>query len=161
DAAVDDDASVENLVAFLALLLTPEDAAERCQGQQVTLIGSDDEGELGHEHHDQDLKKTLRAPFGNAVADDQCEEVGAADSEKTSNGSADEPLQTHHAQLPFEDDDRRSDQCADTRIHIAGQTEGLNDVASNRYNDEKKKTYKNEIHGIPPRGCSMPVCPNH
>ena len=48
-----------------------------------------------------------------------------------------------------------------TRIHIAGQSEGLNDEAGNRYNDEKKKTYKNEIHGKPPRGCSLPVCPYH
>jgi hypothetical protein len=33
--------------------------------------------------------------------------------------------------------------------------EGPDDEAGNGYNDYKKKTYNNNIHGKPPRGCSV------
>src|SRR6266487_4625690 len=95
----------------------------------------------------------------NAIADDEGKQVGPADAEEASDGGADQPLEADGPQLPLEHDDRRSDQDTHARIHIAGQSEGLNYEASNRYNDDKKKTYKNEIHGKPPRGCSVPTLP--
>ena len=55
DAAVDDDAGVENLVALLALLLAAEDAAQRRQVQQVALVGADDQSDVGHEQHDREI----------------------------------------------------------------------------------------------------------
>ena len=47
------------------------------------------------------------------------------------------------------------------RPRLRVNPKGLNDKAGNRYNDDKKKTYKNKIHGKPPRGCSLPICPYH
>src|SRR5579862_6087540 len=124
DASVDDDAGVENLVAFLALLLTAEDAAEGGQVQQVSLIGADDEADVGHEQHDQDLQEALGVALRNAIANDEGEEVSATDSEETSNGGADEPFEADHAELPFEDDDCCAEQCAHGRVQVAGKPKG-------------------------------------
>ena len=59
DAAVDDDAGVEDLVALLALLFAAEDAAQRRQVQQVALVGADHQADVGHDHHDHDLQEAL------------------------------------------------------------------------------------------------------
>src|ERR1700687_1364953 len=120
DAPVDDDAGVENLVAFLALLLAAEDPSERGQVQQITLVGPDDEAHIGHQQHDQDLQEALGVSFGNAVADDQSKQVSATDAEETPDGGADESLQTHGAQLPLEEHDGCPEQCAHARVYIAG-----------------------------------------
>ena len=48
NAPVNDDAGVENLVAFLALLLATKDPAERRQIQQISLVGPNDEAHVGH-----------------------------------------------------------------------------------------------------------------
>src|ERR1035438_6633006 len=158
-AAVDDDAGVENLVGLLARLLAAEDSAQSRQVQQVAFIGSDDQADVRHQEHDEDLQEALGVSLGNAAADDQGEEVGATDAEEASDGGADQPFEADGAQLPFEHNDSRTDQCAHARVNIAGLPERLNDEAGSRYNDDKKKTYKNEIHGKPPRGCSLPICP--
>ena len=62
DAAVDDDAGVENLIDALALLLAAEDAAQRRQVEQVALVGADDQADVSHQQHDQYLQETLSRP---------------------------------------------------------------------------------------------------
>src|SRR5882724_5833704 len=104
DAAVDDDAGVEDLVHLLALLLAAEDAAERGQVEQVTFVSADDQADVGHQHHDQQLEKTLGAAGDQAVLNDVAEEEGAQDSEDAADNGADEPLEAHHPQAAFKQD---------------------------------------------------------
>ena len=68
DAAVDDDAGIENLVALLALFLAAEDAAQRRQIEQVSFHGAHDQAHVGHEQHDQNLQEALRVAWRQAVA---------------------------------------------------------------------------------------------
>ena len=160
NSAVDDNAGVEDLIAFLTLLLAAEDAAQSCQVQQIALVGPDNQANVRHQKHHQNLQETLRVALRNAAADDQSEKVRAADAEDTANGRPDQPFQADGAQLPFEKDDSGAQQCADSRICIAGQSERFNDEAGYGNNDNKKKTHKNDIHGTPPREC-LPICPYH
>src|SRR5262249_18782889 len=73
DAAVDDDAGIQNLVALPRLLLAAEDAAERGQIQEISLVRANDQAHVGHQKHHQDLQEALGMAFGDAVADDQGE----------------------------------------------------------------------------------------
>ena len=60
DAAVDDDAGVQDFVAAFGLLLAAEDAAQRGQIQQVALAGAHHQAHVGHQQHDEKLQKALR-----------------------------------------------------------------------------------------------------
>src|SRR5207248_2300484 len=121
------------------------------------LVGTHNQANVSHQQHDQDLEETLGVALGNAAANHQREEVRAADSEDTSDRRPDQSLEADGAQFPFEQNDGCADQCADTRIFDRGQSERIDCKASSRYNEYKKKTYKDKIHGKPPRGCSFPV----
>ncbi len=143
------------------MLLAAEDPAQRGQVQQIALVCADDQADVGHQQHDQDLQEALGMACGNAVTDDEREEVSAADSEEASDGGADQTLEADGAQLPFEQHDGCADESAHTRVDEASLPEGLNEEASDGYNNDKKKTYNNNIHGKPPRECSLPVCPNN
>ena len=57
--AVDDDAGVENLVAFLALLLAAENSAQSSQVQQISFARADDQANVGHQQHHKNLEKAL------------------------------------------------------------------------------------------------------
>ena len=119
------------------LLLAAENAAQRSQVQQVALVRTHDQTHVGHQEHHQDLQEALRVAFGNAVADDQGEQVGANNAEDAADGSPDQPLQADQSQAPFEQDDTQPDQYPYAGIEISAATEGLNEVTSNR-NDKNK-----------------------
>ena len=94
DPAVDDDASIQNLVAFPRLLLASE--------EEISLVRAHDQAHVGHQEHHQDLQETLGVALGNAVADDQREQVSADNSENAADGSADQALEADQAKTPFE-----------------------------------------------------------
>ena len=137
DAAVDDHAGVEDLVALLALLLAAEDSAQGRQVQQVALVGPDDQSDIGHQEHDQDLQEALGVPGGNAVADDQRKQVGAEDAEDTAHGGANQALQTDPAQPPFEQDDAEADERAHHGIQPRRQVERISQIAGNSNYENK------------------------
>ena len=131
DAAVDDDAGVEDLVALLALLLPTENAAQGGQIQQIALVGPDDQSDIGHQEHDQDLQEALGVPGGDAVANDEGKQVGAEDAEDAAHGGANQALQTDPAQPPFEQDDAEADERAHQGIQPRGQVERISQIAGN------------------------------
>ena len=102
DPAVDDDAGIQNLVAFPRLLLASKDATQRRQVQEISLVRAHDQAHVGHQEHHQDLQETLGVALGNAVADDQREQVSADNSENAADGSADQALEADQAKTPFE-----------------------------------------------------------
>src|SRR5208337_3248081 len=157
DAPVNDDAGVENLVAFLGLLLTAENPTQRRQVQQIAFVGADDQAYVGHQQHHQDLKKAPGVLAQRAVADDQGKQVGATNAEEAPDGRTDESFQAHPPQLPLEQNDSGADQRAHAPIQIARQSERLQDEAGDRYHDDKKKANKNNIHGKPPADEALPT----
>ena len=90
----------------------------------------------------------------NTAANDQGKQVGAADAEDAPDGRADQPLQADRAQLPFE----QHDGCAHDRAHASilefGQPKRFNKIRRNCNYNDKKKTYKNQIHSMTSPGCS-------
>src|SRR6185312_1426010 len=112
DAAVDDDAGIEDLIALLALLLPTEDATHRRQVQQVALVCSHHQADIGHQQHHQDLQEALGMPGSNAVANDQGEQVGAEDAEDAADGSANQALQADSPQAPLEQNNSEADERA-------------------------------------------------
>ncbi|HTA49757.1 MAG TPA: hypothetical protein VK930_09915, partial [Verrucomicrobiae bacterium] len=83
---------------------------------------------------------------GHTAANDQGKQVGAADSEEAPDGRADQPLQAYGTQLPFEQNDPRTNQRADPGVQVARQAEGSDNVTGNCNYYDKKKTYQNQIH---------------
>src|SRR4029077_21242625 len=49
DAAVDDDAGIEDFVAFLPLFFAAEDPTQRGEVQQVAFVGSDNQANVCHQ----------------------------------------------------------------------------------------------------------------
>lgn len=94
--------------------------------------------------------------LGHTAADDQREQVGAADSEDAPDGSSDQPFEADHTELPFEQDDRSADDGPNSGITKGRKSKGGNFEAGNGYNDYKKKTYKDDIHGKPPADAAFP-----
>ena len=129
DAAVDDDAGVEDLVALLALLLPAENAAEGGKVQQVALVGPDHQADVGHQQHHQDLQEALGVPGDNAVANDQGKQVSAENAEDAADSGADQALQADPAQSPFEQDDAQADERAHSGIQPCRQVERISQVA--------------------------------
>ena len=154
NSSVDDDACIENLVTLLSLLLTAEDSAQGGQIQQIALVGTDGKANVRHQEHDHDLEETLGVSRRNATADDQREQVRPADAEEASDRGSDQALKAHRSELPLEQDDAGTNERSHTGVPGPRQVEGFNYVTGCAYNENKKKTYKNEIHGIPPRGCT-------
>src|SRR5439155_15961556 len=98
NAAINDDAGVEDFVNLLALLFAAEDAAQRGEVQQVAFVGADDESHVGHQQHDQQLQKALGAAGGDGIANDQRKKIGAEDAEDAADDRADQPLQADQPQ---------------------------------------------------------------
>ena len=96
--------------------------------------------------------------FRNAAADHQSKQIGATDSKYAADGRANQPFQADHAQLPFEQHNGPANTETHHTIPQAGQCKGFDDEAGGPYNDDKKKTYKNNIHGRPPADAA---CPNY
>ncbi len=95
--------------------------------------------------------------FRNAAADHQSKQIGATDSKYAADGRANQPFQADHAQLPFEQHNGPANTETHHTIPQAGQCEGFDDEAGGPYNDDKKKTYKNNIHGKPPADAGCPT----
>src|SRR3954453_11703146 len=92
----------------------------------------------------------------HTAANDQSEQVSTGDSQDATDGGADQSLQADGAQLPLEKNDGRTNQDSGSRVPELRQIERLDGKAGKSNNHHKKKTYKNDIHGEPPRGCSYP-----
>ena len=137
DAAVDDNAGIENFKALLARLFASEDAAEGGQVEQIALVGADGQSDIGHDHHNHDLEETLNRTGRDAVANNEGEEIGTDDTENAADGCADQPLQTHHAQPPLEDNDGGADENTDGGIQVRGQVKRTNQRADDTDNDNK------------------------
>ena len=125
DAAVDDDAGIEDLVALLGLLLAAEDSAQRRQVEQVALAGAHDQAHIGHQQHQEELQEALGWPGLQAVADDQAEQVSADDAEDAADDGADQPLQAHLAQTNLEQHHRQTEEQTDSCGRPAFQSQGF------------------------------------
>ena len=121
----------------MRLLLAAEDAAQRRQVQQVALAGADDQADVGHHQHDEELQKALGRTCADAVADDQAEEVGADDAEDAADDRADQPLQADLAQAYLKQDDGSADQHSNAGCGPALQAQGLQFIAGNCCNQDK------------------------
>src|SRR5208283_525668 len=116
DAAVNNDAGVEDFVAFLARLFAAENPAERRQIEQVAFVRSHGQSLVGHDHHDHDLQEALGGARRDAVANDEREKISANDAEHAADGGPDQALQAHRAQSPLENDDGHTDRQAEGGI---------------------------------------------
>jgi len=125
NAAIDNDAGIENFVAALGLLFSAEDAAQRGQVQQVTLAGADGQANIGHQQHDEELEETLGGAGRDAVADDETEQVGAYDAQDAADNCTDQPLQTNLTQANFEEYDRHAQKDAQPRSRNLPKSQGL------------------------------------
>ena len=81
------------------------------------------------------------------AADDQREKISTNDTEDAADRRADQPLQAHGAQAPFENNDRAADQDADDGIQVRGQIKRSNAVADKPDKQNKQKAYKYDVHG--------------
>ena len=73
-------------------------------------------------------------------------QISAEDAEHAADGGADQALQAHHPQPPFEHDDGGADQQADGGIQVRGQVKGMDERADNTDNKNKQKAYKYDVH---------------
>src|SRR5262249_7811113 len=113
DAAIDDHAGIENLVALFELLLASENSAESRQVEQITLVCSDHQPDVGHQQHDHQFQEAASGTFHQAVVNDQCEQIGANNAENAADGSTDQALEADPMQAPLEDDNGDANQNAD------------------------------------------------
>ena len=146
DAAVDDDAGIEDLVTLLARPLAAKDAAERRQIQQISLVRAHRQSHVGHDHHDHDLQKTLGRARRNAVANAQREKISAKYAEYAADSGPNQALQTHCAQPPLEHNDRRTDQQTGRCSKVCRQVKRTNEKADNADNKDQQNAYENDVH---------------
>src|SRR5581483_2406416 len=119
DAAVDDDAGVEDLVALLGLLLAAEDTAQGGEVQQVALVRPHDQSNVGHEQHDEHLQEALRVSRLDAVLDDQAD------------------LKQH---------DDHADGGAGSGVGQGIKAKGVKDVGGGGENSNENKTNEQQFH---------------
>jgi hypothetical protein len=134
DAAVDDDAGVEDLVTPLGLLVSSENSAQSRQIEQIAFVSANDQPDVGHEQHDDDLQKTLSVTWWQAVANYEGEQISAGNSEYAANCGSNESRQADPAQLPLEQDDGEPYHRADSGIQICRQVKRLDQEASDGNN---------------------------
>src|SRR4051812_28830228 len=158
DAAVDDHAGVEDLVHLLALLLAAEDAAQRGKIEQVAFVGADDQADVGHQHHDQQFEKALRAAGREAVLNNVAEQEGAEDAEDGADDGADEPLQAHHEEAALEQDDGEADSDPGCECRQRLQAEGGEVERRNPHGADENEANDCQIHkrtSYPSRGGTL------
>jgi hypothetical protein len=128
---------LEDLEGLLGCLLTAEDAAEGGEVQQVTLGGADDEADVSHQQHDEELQEGLSARVSDSVADDNAKEGGTNDAKDAANGGADQAFEADLAETDFEQDNGETQNKADKSIQRPAQSEGLQ-VSGNGSDNEDK-----------------------
>ena len=112
---------------FTGLLLSAEDTPKGSQIEQVSLVGADDQADVGHEQHDQNLKEASGMLFGNGIPDYESKQVSAENSQHAADGCPNQAFQANTAKLPFEEDNSHTDDSADdTGVELRRKIEGLN-----------------------------------
>src|SRR5581483_3809236 len=146
DAAVDDDAGVEDLVALLGLLLAAEDTAQGGEVQQVALVRPHDQSNVGHEQHDEHLQEALRVSRLDAVLDDQAEQVGAEDAGNAADHRANQPLEADLEQADLKQHDDHADGGAGSGVGQGIKAKGVKDVGGGGENGNENKTNEQQFH---------------
>ena len=77
------------------------------------------------------MQEAAGRALGQAVSDDQREQVCTEDSEYAADGGPDQPLQAHQAQAPLEDHDDQADYRPNGGIVVLGKIERPDQVTSN------------------------------
>src|SRR5271156_6497166 len=137
DAAVDNHAGVEDLVTLRARFFAAEDSAEGGEVEQISLVRADRQSYVGHDQHDHDLQEALERAGGDAIANDEGEEIGADDAQHAAESGAQQAGEAYDAQSPLENYDGRADEQADSNSGQRGQAEGVYERADYADNDDK------------------------
>src|SRR3984893_4141328 len=144
DAAVNNDAGIEDLVTLFTRPFAAEDSAERRQIEQIAFVGADRQSHVSHDQHDHDLQETLDRAGRATVANDERAKVSAHDTEHAADRGSDQALQTHCAQPPLKHDDGDADQQTDGGIKPGGQIKRMNESADDSDDEDKQKAYKDD-----------------
>ncbi len=91
DAAVNDDAGVENLRHPPRAPLAAKQAAEGLQVEHVPLVGADDQADVGHDQKEGHIQERARAFRNRGAGQHQTHQVGAEDAEDRANCRAEQP----------------------------------------------------------------------
>ena len=142
DAAVDNDAGIEDLVAFLARSFAAKDSAEGGEIEKVAFISAHGQSHVGHDQHDHDLQETSGGAGLDAAADDEGEKISAKNAQHAADGGSDEALQAHGAQTPLEHYDGDAEQQADDGGIGLRQVKGAKEKADDTDDEDKQKAYK-------------------
>src|SRR6185503_19628726 len=126
NAAVNYDAGVENLVAFLKLLFPAKYSAQRGEVQQVAFVGAYDQANVCHQQHDHDLQKAAQRTLCQAIANHQRKEIRAKDSQNAPDRRTDKPLQAYPQQAPLKHDDSGAEQGAHACVQPGTKSEWMN-----------------------------------
>ena len=103
DAAVDDDAGVENLEGVLGRLLAAEQPAQRRQVQHVALGRAHHQAAVGHPGQQRHFEERNGVVvIGNGVVQHQRNQVSAQNSQHAAERRADQPLQADLPDAEFE-----------------------------------------------------------
>src|SRR5260370_27858073 len=150
NAAVNDDAGIEDLVNLLAHLFAAKDASQRRKVEQVALVGPDNQANVGHEQHDQQLQEVLRVAQAKALADHNAEKISPEHAHNAADHGADQPLQAYGAQAHLE---HQNGQCYDRsgggRLNGI-QSKGTQQPGRYSQGNYKKRTNECQIHVGPP-----------
>ena len=98
---------------------------------------ADDQSDIGHEQHDEELQKALHGIRADAVPNDQAEQVSANDAENAADSSADEALQAHQPKPNLEQDNGATEQNANNRIEYPAEAKWLKKETCNSYGQDE------------------------
>jgi hypothetical protein len=105
DAAVDDDAGVEDLMVVADIGFGAEDTAEGPEVQQFTFGRAGDGSDIEKEQEADDLGEVQRRRrFRTEAAQHDAHESGANKADADAGGDSDEALETHPGDAGFQDD---------------------------------------------------------
>jgi len=124
DAAVDDDAGVENLESVFRNLLAAEEAAQRRQVQHVAFGPADDQAAIGRQRKNRQLEERKRLIPGERLSEHAGDQVRDHNSQHAADRRADQALQTHLLDADLENDDQRRHQRANRSRERSLQIEG-------------------------------------
>src|SRR6185312_3474409 len=142
DATVNDHAGIENLGAAPALLLRTKDAAKSRKIEQVAFVGADDQANIRHQQHYEQLKEMLSAPWFDAVAENKTEKIGAENAENAANHGPNQALEADDAQARLEQHHGNADGATCSGRCPAFQPERTQHEARYRNNENEDETDK-------------------
>src|SRR5579883_1006929 len=134
DAAVDDDARIQDLERLLRRFFAPEDAAQRREIQHVALLRADDEADVRHQQQQADLQERLLL---DGAIEHQRHQEGPEDPEDRADGRADETLQADLFQTDFKKYDAYTQQQAGPCSRNRTGAERVKRISGNGDNEYK------------------------